>query len=232
MPGRCPREGRRRREQPARPLRLGRTVTLVTHAAAAKAGLERKMQVAAAVAGLGGRCTTVDSYYMVPVVDGDDAVRAVKALGVDHIATLAAADVTDPADGGLCGKAGATGQGCGDADRHGQPGMDARARGEQSAGKRQPAADAVRAEPTLHPDGERQDNGVPAAVRKRPGGQSRGSMWAMVTMMLLMLVGLPECVAFRTFDCNSQSSQVEQYSLLDPEPCGNMEKVHAIEREL
>ena len=39
-------------------------------------------------------------------------------------------------------------------------------------------------------------------------------------------------MAFRAFDCNSQSSQVEQYSLLDPEPCGNMEKVHAIEREL
>ncbi len=52
-------------------------------------------------------------------------------------------------------------------------------------------------------------------------------------MMLLMLAGLPDCAAFRAFDCNSQSSQgVEQYSLLDPEPCGNMEKVHAIEREL
>jgi hypothetical protein len=54
----------------------------------------------------------------------------------------------------------------------------------------------------------------------------------MMTMMLLMLAGLPECVAFRAFDCNGQSSQVEQYSLIDPEPCGNMEKVHAIEREL
>jgi len=72
----------------------GATVTLVTHAAAAKAGLERKMQVAAAVTGLGGRCTTINSYYMVPVVDGDDAVRVVRALGVDHIATLSAADVT------------------------------------------------------------------------------------------------------------------------------------------
>jgi hypothetical protein len=111
----------------------GATVTLVTHAAAAKAGLERKRQVSAAIAGLGGHCTMVDSYYMVPVVDGDDVVRVMKALGVDHIATL---------------------------------------------------------------------------------------------------VGLPECVAFRAYNCNSQSSQSEQYSLLDPEPCGNMEKVHAIEREL
>ncbi len=71
----------------------GATVTLVTHAAAAKAGLERKRQVAAAIAGLGGRCTMVYSYYMVPVVDSDDVVRVVKALGVDHIATLAAADI-------------------------------------------------------------------------------------------------------------------------------------------
>ncbi len=45
----------------------GATVTLVTHAAAVKAGLERKRQVPAAIAGLGGRCTMADSYYMVPV---------------------------------------------------------------------------------------------------------------------------------------------------------------------
>ncbi len=45
------------------------------------------------MAGLGGHCTMVDSYYMVPVVDGDGVVRVVKALGVDHIA-LAAADIS------------------------------------------------------------------------------------------------------------------------------------------
>ncbi len=67
----------------------------MTHAAAAKAELERKRQASAAIAGLGGRCTMVDSHYMVPVVDGHDVVRAVKALGVDHIATLAAADITE-----------------------------------------------------------------------------------------------------------------------------------------
>ena len=77
---------------------------------------------------------------------------------------------------------------------------------------------------------------TPAAI-KQPGGrrsgfQPRNSLRVMMTMMLVMLAGLPECVAFRAYDCNSQSSQIEQYSLLDPEPCGNMEKVHAIEREL
>ncbi len=68
---------------------------MVTHAAAVRIGLERKRQAPAAIAGLGGRCTMVDSYYIVPVVDGDDKVRVVKALGVDHITTLAASDVTE-----------------------------------------------------------------------------------------------------------------------------------------
>jgi hypothetical protein len=68
--------------------------------------------------------------------------------------------------------------------------------------------------------------------RKRPGPQPLNSLRVMMTMMLFMLAGLPECTAFRAYDCNNQSSQIEQYSLLDPEPCGNMEKVHAIEREL
>jgi hypothetical protein len=73
----------------------GATVTVVTHAAAVKTGLERRRQKPAAIAGLGGRCTMVDSYYMVPVIDGNDKVRVVKALGVDHITTLAASDVTE-----------------------------------------------------------------------------------------------------------------------------------------
>ncbi len=63
---------------------------------------------------------------------------------------------------------------------------------------------------------------------RRLGVRLQNSMRVMMAMMLLMMAGLPECVAFRAIDCNSQSSQIEQYSLLDPEPCGNMEKVHAI----
>jgi hypothetical protein len=58
------------------------------------------------------------------------------------------------------------------------------------------------------------------------------SLRVMMTMMLFMMAGLPECTAFRALDCNNQSLQIEQYSLLDPEPCANMEEVHAIEREL
>jgi hypothetical protein len=45
---------------------------------------------------------------------------------------------------------------------------------------------------------------TPVAI-KQPGGrrsgfQPRNSMRVMVTMMMLMLAGLPECVAFRVFD--------------------------------
>ncbi len=58
------------------------------------------------------------------------------------------------------------------------------------------------------------------------------SLRVMMTMMLFMMAVQPECTAFRAYDCNNQSSQIEQYSLLDREPCGNMEKVHAIEPEL
>jgi hypothetical protein len=113
----------------------GATVTLLTHAGAVKAGLERKRQTPAAIAGLGGRCTMVDSYYMVPVVDGDSVVRIVKALGVDHIATLAAADITEDIvmrlPQGFRRETRPTSRERGDADRHGQPGLDAHARGEQ-----------------------------------------------------------------------------------------------------
>jgi hypothetical protein len=47
-----------------------------------------------------------------------------------------------------------------------------------------------------------------------------------------LLAGTWKTSAFQAYDCNNQSAQVEQYSLLDPELSGNMEKVHAIEREL
>jgi hypothetical protein len=57
-------------------------------------------------------------------------------------------------------------------------------------------------------------------------------MQKILTMMLVLLARMPEGVAFQASDCNNQSAQIEQYSLLDPEQCVNMEKVHAIEQEL
>jgi hypothetical protein len=54
----------------------------------------------------------------------------------------------------------------------------------------------------------------------------------MLAMMLILLTRTQETSAFRAYDCNNQSAQLEQYLLLDQEPWGNMEKVLAIEQEL
>ncbi len=229
----------------------GATVTLVTHAAAVKAGLERKRQTPAAIAGLGGRCTMIDSYYMVPVVDSNDAVRVVKALGVDRIATLAAADVTEdivtrlPRTKGFVEK---LARPAGDLEM--LNGMDNQGWMPMHGESSQVENDNLRLmqsvlSPRLMVSVRMPDQGSdtqgsaasPPLAYKRPGGrrpgpQLRNSLRVMMTMMLVMLAGLPECAAFRAYNCNNQSSQIEQYSLLDLEPCGNMEKVHAIEREL
>jgi hypothetical protein len=77
-----------------------------------------------------------------------------------------------------------------------------------------------------------QPRGLRRSGGKRPEPRPVNSLRVRMTMMLFMMAGLPKCTAFRAYDCNNQSSQIEQYSLLDPEPCGNMEKVYAIEREL
>ncbi len=37
-------------------------------------------------------------------------------------------------------------------------------------------------------------------------------------------------MAFKVYDCNYGSAPIEQYLLLDPEPCGDMQNVHAIKR--
>ncbi len=165
--------------------------------------MERRRQPAAAIAGLGGRCTMVDSYYMVLVVDGNDKVRIVKALGVDVESSLVEGDnlwlmqsMMSPCCI-LMGSVRAADQG---SDTQGSVAGPSRGF-RRSGGKR---------------------------LEPRP----LNSLWVMITMMLFMLAGLPECTAFRAYNCNNQSSQIEQYSLLNPEPCGNMEKVHAIEREL
>ncbi len=68
--------------------------------------------------------------------------------------------------------------------------------------------------------------------RKRQELRLAGFVQVMMAMMLVMLAGMPECTAFRAYNCNNRSAQIKQYSLLDPEPFGNMEKVHAIERDL
>jgi hypothetical protein len=74
----------------------GASVTLVTHVTAEEVWLERVRQPSVAVVRLSGRCTVVGFHYMVQIVDGDDRVLVIKAMGVDSITTLGATDV--PAD--------------------------------------------------------------------------------------------------------------------------------------
>jgi hypothetical protein len=66
---------------------------LVTHVAAEEARLERMRQPTVAVAGWNGRCTMVGFHYMVPIVDGDDRVWVLKAMGMDSIPALGATRV-------------------------------------------------------------------------------------------------------------------------------------------
>jgi hypothetical protein len=66
------------------------------------------------------------------------------------------------------------------------------------------------------------------------GSTDRGSgcLKKMMVMAVLLAVGATRATAFKAFDCNNGSAPIEQYSLLDPEPCGNKQKVHAVERDL
>jgi hypothetical protein len=59
-----------------------------------------------------------------------------------------------------------------------------------------------------------------------------GCLRRMIAMAVLLLVGTPQAAAFKAFDCNNKCAPIKQCSLLDPEPCGNMQKAHAIERDL
>ncbi len=231
----------------------GATVTLVTHAAAEKAGLEQVRHPTAATAGLSGGCMMVDRYYMVPVVDGDDRVQSVKAMGVDRIAALAATDV--PTDIGrrlpqAKGFERKLARPAGDVEM--LIGMDNQGWMPKHVGSSQVEGDNLQLmQSVLSPrcilmgsakavdpgDGTKGSAGDRPRGSRRPNGKRlelrfANGMQVMMALMLVMLAGMLECTAFRAYDCNNQSSQIEQYSLLDPEPCGNMDKVHTIEREL
>jgi hypothetical protein len=67
---------------------------------------------------------------------------------------------------------------------------------------------------------------------RRPADHRTGCLKKMMAVAVLLAVGATRATAFKAFDCNNGSAPIEQYSLLDPEPCDNMQKVHAIERDL
>ncbi len=231
----------------------GATVTLVTHATAEKVGLKRARQPTAAIAGLSGGCTMVDSYYMVQVPDGDDKVRSVKAMGVNCLTTLVATDVPTDIERRLP-------QAKGFGKRLARPagdvemliGMDNQGWMPKHVVSSQVKGDNLRLMQSLlslrcilmgSAKAADPGDGTQGSAGDRPRGSRQPSrkklelrladcVQVMMAMMLVMLAGMPECTALRAYDCNNQSSPVEQYSLLDPEPCGNMEKVHPIKRDL
>ncbi len=195
----------------------------------------------------------IDNYYMVPGVDGNDKVWSVKTIGVDHIMTLAATDVPPdierrfpqaegfrerlarPARGvemligmdnqGWMPKRVGSSKVEGDNLRLIQSMLSTRCILMGSAKAADPG-DGTQGSAGDQPRGSRQQRG------KRLEPRLADCVQVMMAMTLVMLAGMPECMAFRAYDCNNQSAQIEQYLLLDPEPCGSMEKVHAIEREL
>ncbi len=71
-------------------------------------------------------------------------------------------------------------------------------------------------------------------ARNRPRlGQADGmSIQRVMTLLALMLTGAPGIYGFQAYDCNNASAPLEQYSLLEPEPCPDMLKQHELERNL
>jgi hypothetical protein len=67
---------------------------------------------------------------------------------------------------------------------------------------------------------------------RKPVDPKMGCLRRMLAMGILLLVGTTRSAAFKAFDCNNGSAPIEQYSLLDPELWGNLQKFHAIERDL
>ena len=58
------------------------------------------------------------------------------------------------------------------------------------------------------------------------------SIQRVMTLLALMLTGAPRIYGFQAYDCNNASAPLEQYSLLEPEPCPDMLKQHELERNL
>jgi hypothetical protein len=50
-----------------------------------------------------------------------------------------------------------------------------------------------------------------------------------MTLPALMLTGAPRIYGFQAYDCNNASAPLEQYSLLEPEPCPDMLKQHELD---
>ncbi len=81
---------------------------------------------------------------------------------------------------------------------------------------------------------ERSPKGHGQSLGSQTAGNGRRINWLQVAsaVMMILAAGALCAKAFQAFNCNNASAPVEQYSLLDPEPCGNLQKLHTIKREL
>jgi hypothetical protein len=66
----------------------GATLTLITHEAADRTGLQPIRQQLKSVSGLNGVVVSSSCFYMVPMVDCNDEVQVIKAFGVARIAWM------------------------------------------------------------------------------------------------------------------------------------------------
>ncbi len=83
------------------------------------------------------------------------------------------------------------------------------------------------ASPLIHLQGN-----MMARNRPRLGQVDGMSIQRVMTLLALMLTGAPRIYGFQAYDCNNASAPLEQYSLLEPEPCPDMLKQHELERNL
>jgi hypothetical protein len=236
----------------------GASKTLITHDAADRAGLTPIRHSARLVSGLGGKCLESTCFY---IVDGNDEIQTLRATGVARITSFGASAPPHDIEGRFPlakGWAERLARAAGEVDlligldnqrwmpRHVSSSimegdnlrmmqsvlgptcmLMGRATKAVPAEENQGSAHGARVTPAC------------ASLDKQGEWRIRGStdhrsgcLKKMMVMAVLLAVGATRATAFKAFDCNNGSAPIEQYSLLDPEPCGNMQKVHAVEKDL
>ncbi len=183
---------------------------------------------------MGGECFESTCFYVVPFVDGNDKIQTLKATGVARITSFGASDPPHDIEGRFPlakGWAERLARAAGEVDL--LIGLDNQRWMPRHVSSSIIEGDNLRMiTSVLGPARASLDKQGEWRVR---GTSDRGSgclKKMMVMAAVLLAVGTTRATAFKAFDCNNGSAPIEQYSLLDPEPCWNMQKVHTVERDL
>ncbi len=239
----------------------GASKTLITHDAADRAGLTPIRHSARLVSGLGGECLESTCFYVVTFVDGNDEIQTLRATGVARITSIGASAPPRDIEGRFPlakGWAERLARAAEEVDlliglenqrwmpRHVSSSImeGDNLRMMQSVlgptcmlmGRATEGAPAEENQGSTH---RAKETPARASLDKQGEWRIRGStdhrsgcLKKMMVMAVLQAVGATRAMAFKAFDCNNGSTPIEQYSLLDPELCGNMQKIHAVERDL